>query len=165
MVVPDFVQKQWELDQVINLRGVAVDMALADGAICLGQTVKAQLLEEARQISGLENPNSVPQLLKWVQEETGEEVNDLQKATVSDLLDKGLSSGAARRMLELRKELGKTSTTKYNAVETCVCADGRVRGLLQFYGANRTGREAGRLVQVQNLPHDVTPQQTPPGNW
>lgn len=157
VVVPDFIQKQWELDQVINLRGVAVDMALADGAICLGQTVKAQLLEEARQISGLENPNSVPQLLKWVQEETGEEVNDLRKATVADLLDKGLSSGTARRMLELRKELGKTSTTKYNAVETCVCADGRVRGLLQFYGANRTGREAGRLVQVQNLPHDVIP--------
>ena len=155
--VPADVQRQWELDQLINLRGVAVDMELADSAIYLGETVKAELIEEARQISGLENPNSVTQLTKWLQEETGEELADLRKDTVSDLLGKGLSSDAARRMLEIRRELGKTSTKKYNAVETCVCADGRIRGLLQFYGANRTGREAGRLVQVQNLPHDVVP--------
>ena len=155
--VPADVQRQWELDQLINLRGVAVDMELADSAIYLGETVKAELIEEARQISGLENPNSVAQLTKWLQEETGEELSDLRKDTVSDLLGKELPSDAARRMLEIRRELGKTSTKKYNAVETCVCADGRIRGLLQFYGANRTGREAGRLVQVQNLPHDVVP--------
>lgn len=97
------------------------------------------------------------QLVKWLQAETGEKLADLRKDTVSDLLGRDLPSSAARRMLEIRKELGKTSTKKYNAVEACVCADGRVRGLLQFYGANRTGREAGRLVQVQNLPHDVVP--------
>lgn len=155
--VPEAVQRQWVLDQIINLRGVAVDMELADSAIYLGEAVRIQLTEEARQISGLENPNSVAQLAKWLQKETGEDLPDLRKDTVSDLLSKGLSSEAARRMLEIRKELGKTSTKKYNAVETGVCADGRVRGLLQFYGANRTGREAGRLVQVQNLPHDVVP--------
>ena len=157
VAVPEDVQRQWVLDQIINLRGVAVDMELADGAIYLGETVKAQLLEEARRISGLENPNSVAQLTKWLSEEMDEDVPDLRKDTVSDLLAKELPSGTARRMLEIRRELGKTSTKKYNAVESCVCADGRVRGLLQFYGANRTGREAGRLVQVQNLPHDVVP--------
>lgn len=157
VAVPETVQRQWELDQLINLRGVAVDMNLADGAIYLGETVKNQLLDEARRISGLENPNSVAQLTKWLQEETGEDLTDLRKDTVTDLLGKELPSEDARRMLEIRKELGKTSTKKYNAVETCVCADNRIRGLLQFYGANRTGREAGRLVQVQNLPHDVVP--------
>ena len=161
VVVPETVQRQWELDQLINLRGVAVDMDLADGAIYLGETVKNQLLDEARRISGLENPNSVAQLTKWLQEETGEDLTDLRKDTVTDLLGKELPSEDARRMLEIRKELGKTSTKKYNAVETCVCADNRIRGLLQFYGANRTGREAGRLVQVQNLPHDVVPATSP----
>lgn len=155
--VPVETQQQWVMDQIINLRGVAVDMELADSAIYLGQTVQEQLTAEARELSGLQNPNSVAQLTKWLQEETGEDLTDLRKDTVSDLLGKDLPSDAARRMLEIRKELGKTSTKKYNAVETCVCADGRIRGLLQFYGASRTGREAGRLVQVQNLPHDVVP--------
>lgn len=155
--VPAETQQQWGMDQIINLRGVAVDMELADSAIYLGQTVQEQLTAEARELSGLQNPNSVAQLTKWLQEETGEDLADLRKDTVSDLLGKELPSDAARRMLEIRKELGKTSTKKYNAVEACVCADGRIRGLLQFYGANRTGREAGRLVQVQNLPHDVVP--------
>lgn len=155
--VPAEVRQQWVMDQIINLRGVAVDMELADSAIYLGQTVQEQLTAEARKLSGLQNPNSVAQLTKWLQTETGEDLTDLRKDTVSDLLGKDLPSDAARRMLEIRKELGKTSTKKYNAVEACVCADGRIRGLLQFYGANRTGREAGRLVQVQNLPHDVVP--------
>lgn len=155
--VPAETQQQWVMDQIINLRGVAVDMELADSAIYLGQTVQEQLTAEARELSGLQNPNSVAQLTKWLQEETGEDLTDLRKDTVSDLLGKDLPSDAARRMLEIRKELGKTSTKKYNAVEVCVCADGRIRGLLQFYGASRTGREAGRLVQVQNLPHDVVP--------
>lgn len=155
--VPAETQQQWVMDQIINLRGVAVDMELADSAIYLGQTVQEQLTAEARELSGLQNPNSVAQLTKWLQEETGEDLTDLRKDTVSDLLGKDLPSDAARRMLEIRKELGKTSTKKYNAVEACVCADGRIRGLLQFYGASRTGREAGRLVQVQNLPHDVVP--------
>ena len=158
--VPDAVQKQWELDQIINLRGVEVDMKLADGAIRLGEETRETLLEEARRISGIDNPNSVSQLAKWLEKEIGEEVPKLRKEDVKDLLDRDLPSEAAARMLEIRMELGKTSTKKYNAVEACVCADGRVRGLLQFYGANRTGREAGRLVQVQNLPHDVIPGTT-----
>ena len=155
--VPAEVQRQWVMDQIINLRGVAADMDLADSAIYLGKTVQDQLTAEAREISGLENPNSVAQLTKWLQSETGEDLTDLRKETVSDLLGKDLPSDDARRILEIRKELGKTSTKKYNSVEACACADGRIRGLMQFYGANRTGREAGRLVQVQNLPHDVVP--------
>lgn len=150
--VPDEVQAQWVTDQTINARGVAVDLALVDGALELGATVRERLTAEAVGLSGLDNPNSVAQLTKWLEAETGEEVANLQKNTVKDLLGKELESAAARRMLEIRQELGKTSTKKYNALETCVCADGRVRGLLQFYGANRTGRWAGRLVQVQNLP-------------
>lgn len=155
--VPEEVQRQWVMDQVINLRGVAVDLPLMEGALWCGNTVRADLVAEATQISGLDNPNSVSQLTSWLQEETGEELGDLRKDTVKDLLAKGVPSESATRMLEIRQELGKTSTKKYDALETCVCADGRVRGLLQFYGANRTGREAGRLVQVQNLPHDVVP--------
>lgn len=155
--VPDAVQKQWELDQAINLRGVAVDLGLMDGAICVGTSVHDALLKEAQQISGLDNPNSVAQLTKWLEEETGEAVADLRKDTVSDLLATGVSSDNAARMLEIRQELGKASIKKYAAMETAVCADGRLRGMMQFYGANRTGREAGRLVQVQNLPHDTIP--------
>lgn len=150
--VPDAVQAQWVTDQIINLRGVAIDREMVEGALDLDTAVRKDYLQEAAELSGLENPNSVAQLTKWLQEETGEEVSDLKKTTVSDLLDKELSSDAARRMLEIRQELGKTSNKKYNAIETAVCADGRVRGLLQFYGANRTGRWAGRIVQPQNLP-------------
>lgn len=150
--VPRDVQRQWELDQIINLRGVVVDQELVEGALWCGGTVRQQLMTEAMALSGLDNPNSVAQLTTWLEKETGEELTDLRKDTVSGLLEKGMPSDAATRMLEIRQELGKTSTTKYNALETCVCSDGRVRGLLQFYGANRTGREAGRLVQVQNLP-------------
>ncbi len=154
--VPDFVQKQWETDLIINARGVAVDMELVDGALSLGATVRQNLMTEAMQLSGLNNPNSVAQLTEWLQEETGEELADLRKDTVARLLKEDNNSAKVRRMLEIRQELGKTSTKKYDAIEAAVCADGRVRGLLQFYGANRTGRWAGRLVQVQNLPRTYT---------
>ncbi len=154
--VPDFVQKQWETDLIINARGVAVDMELVDGALSLGATVRQNLMTEAMQLSGLNNPNSVAQLSEWLQEETGEELADLRKDTVARLLKEDNNSAKVRRMLEIRQELGKTSTKKYDAIEAAVCADGRVRGLLQFYGANRTGRWAGRLVQVQNLPRTYT---------
>lgn len=150
--VPSEVQAQWVVDQIINTRGVAVDMELVEGALWCGDTVRRQYVTEATALSGLENPNSVAQLTKWLETETGEEIGNLRKETVADLLGKDIGSDAARRMLEIRQDLGKTSTKKYNAVDACVCTDGRVRGLLQFYGANRTGREAGRLVQVQNLP-------------
>ena len=154
--VPDFVQKQWETDLIINARGVAVDMELVGGALYLGATVRQNLMTEAMQLSGLNNPNSVAQLSEWLQEETGEELADLRKDTVARLLKEDNNSARVRRMLEIRQELGKTSTQNYDAIEAAVCADGRVRGLLQFYGANRTGRWAGRLVQVQNLPRTYT---------
>lgn len=154
--VPDFVQKQWETDLIINARGVAVDMELVGGALSLGATVRQNLMTEAMQLSGLNNPNSVAQLTRWLEEETGEELADLRKDTVARLLKEENNSAKVRRMLEIRQELGKTSTKKYDAIEAAVCPDGRVRGLLQFYGANRTGRWAGRLVQVQNLPRTYT---------
>ena len=152
MPVPDFVQKQWETDLLINSRGVAVDMDLTHGALKIGNQVKSDLMAEAVTLSQLQNPNSLQQLKRWLSEETGEEIDTLNKETVSNLLGNKGNSRSVNRMLEIRQELGKTSTKKYDAIEACVCPDGRVRGLLQFYGANRTGRWAGRLVQVQNLP-------------
>lgn len=154
--VPDFVQKEWETDLVINSRGVAVDMGMVEGALELGNTVRNTLMEEARQLSGLQNPNSVAQLTDWLEKETEEEIKSLNKDTVAKMLARDDNSPEVQRMLEIRQELGKTSTKKYDAIEQAVCSDGRVRGLLQFYGANRTGRWAGRLVQVQNLPRTYT---------
>lgn len=154
--VPGWVQRQWETDLTINARGVAVDMELVSGALALGDEVRQQLTAEAVQISGLQNPNSVGQLTGWLESEMGEELADLRKDTVAHLLGRDTNSPQVQRMLEIRQELGKTSTKKYNAIETAVCKDQRVRGLLQFYGANRTGRWAGRLVQVQNLPRTYT---------
>ncbi|MBQ9838655.1 MAG: hypothetical protein IJO56_04065 [Oscillospiraceae bacterium] len=154
--VPDFVQKQWETDLIINDRGVAVDMDFVHGALELGATVSTSLKEEAIQLSGLYNPNSVKQLAQWLEEQTGEEITNLRKETVSSLLNRDANSDEVNRMLAIRQELGKTSMKKYDAIEECVCPDGRVRGLLQYYGANRTGRWAGRLVQVQNLPRTYT---------
>lgn len=154
--VPDFVQKEWETDLVINSRGVAIDMGMVEGALELGATVRNTLTTEAVKISGLNNPNSVKQLASWLESETGEEINGLRKDTVAKMLARDDNSPEVQRMLEIRQELGKTSTKKYDAIEQAVCQDGRVRGLLQFYGANRTGRWAGRLVQVQNLPRTYT---------
>lgn len=156
IVVPDFVQKEWETDLIINARGVAVDMDMVHGALDIGATVKQNLTREAMQISGLDNPNSIAQLSGWLENETEEEVQNLTKATVSQMLQREDNSPEVQRMLEIRQELGKTSTKKYDAILNAVCDDGRVRGLLQFYGANRTGRWAGRLVQVQNLPRTYT---------
>lgn len=164
--VPDFVQKQWETDLRINARGVCVDQEFTRAALTVGEAVKSELTKEAIEISGLDNPNSIKQLTEWLNGEAVMEydsetdtyitIKNLRKETVSDLLGKDNITGNTRRMLEIRQELGKTSTKKYDAIENCVCSDGRVRGLLQFYGANRTGRWAGRLVQVQNLPRTYT---------
>ena len=154
--IPDFVQKEWETDLIINSRGVAIDMGMVEGALELGATVRNTLTTEAVKISGLSNPNSVKQLASWLESETGEEINGLRKDTVAKMLARDDNSPEVQRMLEIRQELGKTSTKKYDAIEQAVCQDGRVRGLLQFYGANRTGRWAGRLVQVQNLPRTYT---------
>lgn len=162
--IPDFVQKQWETDLVINSRGVTVDIPFVEGALSIGDEVKDALMQEAAELTSLANPNSVSQLKDWLNAEInkdndGEEetrIEGLNKDTVKALLAKDGNSPEVQRVLEIRQELGKTSTKKYNAIQACVCPDGRVRGLLQFYGANRTGRWAGRLVQVQNLPRTYT---------
>ena len=154
--VPAEVQKQWETDLIINARGVAVDMDFVHGALEMCDTVRTELTDEAVKISGLYNPNSVRQLSQWLSEETGTDVSNLRKETVAEMLGRDDNSAEVNRMLEIRQELGKTSTKKYDAIEEAVCSDGRVRGLLQYYGANRTGRWAGRLVQVQNLPRTYT---------
>lgn len=156
--VPDEIEKQWQTDLIINARGVAVDMELVHGALQIGNNTREKLMREAIQITGLENPNSIAQLSRWLETETNEAVPDLRKDTVAALLEGQVVTGDAGRMLEIRQELGKTSTKKYDAIEAAVCSDGRVRGLLQFYGANRTGRWAGRLVQVQNLPRTYLEQ-------
>lgn len=155
--VPAFVQKQWETDLMMNARGVAADMEMVSGALVIGATVKSQLMAEARQLSGLDNPNSIKQLAQWLTDATDSdaEITSVTKETVATML-KQPQPANVQRMLEIRQELGKTSTKKYDALETCIADDGRVRGLLQFYGANRTGRWAGRLVQVQNLPRTYT---------
>lgn len=149
--VPDQEWQLWHLDQRINARGLACDLHMVHGALEIDERITGELKTEAIKLTGLDNPKSVQQLTKWLEEEMGEEVENLQKGTVSKLVEK-LDEGKARRVLEIRQELSKTSTKKYKAMETVACEDGRIRGLLQFYGANRTGRWAGRLVQIHNLP-------------
>jgi DNA polymerase bacteriophage-type len=149
--VPGEIQNEWELDMRINSYGVRLDMDLVAGAIHCAEKTAAELEDEAIRLTGLDNPKSVAQLRKWLEEETDEEVADLRKETVSTLLAGEIGQDKVRRVLELRQELGKTSITKYTAMENAVCGDGRARGLIQFYGSH-TGRWAGRLIQVQNLP-------------
>lgn len=148
--VPDQEWRLWQLDQRINARGIACDIELVVGALAVDQQITRELMSEAVQLSGLDNPKSVQQLKKWLTEEIGEEVEDLRKDTVSGLIET-VEEGRAKRVLEIRRELSKTSVKKYQSMQTVACEDVRVRGLLQFYGANRTGRWAGRLVQVHNL--------------
>lgn len=151
--VPQEEQELWVLDQKINAYGVKIDTGLVRGALNINDIITAELTEEAVQVTGLDNPNSAAQLGKWLKEKTGQDIENLQKGTVSELIG-SLEDKEAVRVLEIRQELAKTSIKKYVAMEEAICPDGRVRGLLQFYGANRTGRWAGRLVQVQNLPRN-----------
>lgn len=150
--VPEGIQRQWELDMRINACGVRLDMDLVAGAIYCSDAVNAELLSEAVSITGLENPKSVAQLKKWLESETDTEIESLDKTAVEKLLGENDRQGNVRRVLQLRQELSRSSVKKYAAMESAVCSDGRARGLIQFYGANRTGRWAGRLIQVQNLP-------------
>lgn len=151
--VPEKEQRLWELDLQMNATGAAIDLELVQGALAVDEVSAAELMAEAKEITGLDNPKSVAQLSKWLETETGEEVENLRKGTVADLIGT-LDEGKAKRMMEIRLELAKASVKKYDAMQNAVCDDGRVRGLLQFYGANRTGRWAGRLVQIQNLPRN-----------
>ena len=150
--VPEWERKVWALDARINERGVLVDQELAESAIAVDEAFKEEHTAEMQKLTHLDNPNSVAQLKEWL-EGVGVSVDSLDKATVSDLRS-SVPDPTTRRVLELRQLLGKTSTKKYEAMTLSACADSRVRGLLQYYGAGRTGRWAGRLVQVQNLPQN-----------
>ncbi len=151
--VPDTVQREWELDAKINEHGVRIDKELVNGALACWSNVSNALIREAKQLTGLSNPNSPAQLTGWLQAMLGKEIPDLTKSTVTDLLADESLEPDVHRVLEIRQELSKTSVKKYDAMKNAMCDDQRARGLLQFYGA-RTGRWAGRLVQVQNLPRN-----------
>ena len=142
------------LDQRINDRGVLVDLQLAEEAIKLSKTQTAVATEQAYELTGLENPNSITQLKSWLSD-NGIEVDSLTKKSVKELADN--TDGDVREMLQLRLLLAKTSVKKYEAVTRAVCSDNRIRGLLRFYGANRTGRWSGNILQPQNLPQNHLP--------
>ena len=151
--IPVFEKELYWLDQIINDRGVLLDMAFVTNAIHMDAKVKGRLTTEAVDLTGLENPNSPAQLKQWIGNEMDQEVNSLTKTAIPELME-ATDSEDVTRVLEIRQEMAKTSVKKYEAMSNAVCSDNRVRGLLQFYGANRTGRWAGRLVQVQNLPQN-----------
>lgn len=151
---PVFDEVLYVADQEINDRGVLIDRELVDNAADFDDKYKAQLLAEAQNLSGLENPNSAAQLKAWLKEETHLSVDGLNKNNLDDIEASMKYWPKARRVLAIRREMAKTSNKKYEAMQNCVCDDGRIHGLLQFYGASRTGRWAGRLVQVQNLPQN-----------
>lgn len=143
----------WNLDQRMNDRGVLLDRHLIENAISIDAINKERLMKEAIELTGLPNPNSVSQLKEWLTDDTTTEPIRLTKEGIPLLL-LNTKNPVITRILTIRQELSKTSVKKYTAMLNGVCADGRLRGLLQFYGANRTGRWAGRLVQVQNLPRN-----------
>lgn len=151
--VPEEEWKQWRMDVMMNAFGVKVDTDLVQGALTIDAVSTQELTEEAVRITGLSNPNSPAQLLGRLEQE-GVALPNLQKATVAEMLEKEDIPNRVRRVLEIRQQLGKTSVKKYAAMAAAKCGDDRIRGLTQFYGANRTGRWAGRLVQIQNLPRN-----------
>lgn len=154
--VLDSEKELWDLDQEINDRGVAVDLTLIEHAIECDKQFTEKNKKKAIALTGLDNPNSPTQIKKWVGEKLGHEVTSLTKDSIPELIKEAEELGINEviEMLKLRQLMGKTSVKKYQAMKEARCADGRVHGLLQFYGANRTGRWAGRLVQVQNLPQN-----------
>ena len=141
----------WSIDQRINDRGIEIDPVLVANAVNMNDIYTDKLEVEAIKLTGLSNPNSLQQLKEWFKKAEGLDIVDLKKQTIPELLE-DVQSDTARRVLEIRQELSKTSVKKYHAMWEGKCKDNRLRGLLQFYGAGRTGRWAGRLVQVQNLP-------------
>lgn len=151
--VPRSEQVIWAISDEANAAGVEVDFDLVKGAIAINDLLTEEQVERAKEISGLDNPNSVAQILPWLQKYFPE-IDNVRKATVADLLTRDDLPDEVREFLELRQELSKTSLKKYDSMIDCACEDHRMRGLLQCYGANRTGRWAGRLVQVQNLPRN-----------
>lgn len=152
--VPDFVWEEYHLDQEINDRGIQLDLPLVHNAIRIGDCAKQHLTEKLCELTGLENPNSVQRMKGWLKSH-GVEIESLGKKEVQELIDK--VSPEIREVLLLRQQTSKSSVKKYTAMQNAVCSDGRARGMFQFYGANRTGREAGRIIQLQNLPQNHIP--------
>lgn len=152
--VPDFVWDEYHQDQIINDRGIGIDVDFVKAAIAIDEESKAKIQKELKELTGLENPNSVLQMVGWLREH-GVTTDSLDKKAVKELL-KTVDEKTAK-VLKLRQQAAKSSVSKYQAMMNCVCKDGRARGMFQFYGANRTGRWAGRLVQLQNLPQNHLP--------
>ena len=149
--VPDSVWKEYHLDQEINDRGVGLDMELVRQAIQMDGRSRSELTQAMKELTSLDNPNSVQQMKQWLAD-NGVETDTLGKKAVAELLK--TAPPELQKVLTLRQQLAKSSVKKYQAMETAVCADGRARGMFQFYGANRTGRWAGRIIQMQNLPQN-----------
>lgn len=154
--IPEFERQLYILDQHINDRGILVDMELAKSAIYCDQKYTEELTSIAQELTGLENPNSVTQLRNWIYERTGEQCESLAKDTIEPLLTKYKAFSDITEVLQIRQKLSKTSVKKYYAMLNCAMKDNRVRGTFQFYGASRTGRWAGRLLQLQNLSKNHT---------
>ena len=152
--VPDFIWEEYCLDQEINDRGIALDMEVVTNAISANERSKNNLMAEMKELTGLENPNSVQQMKQWLLDRDLE-TDSLDKKAVAGLLK--TVEEPLRSVLTLRQQLAKSSVKKYQAMENAVCKDGRARGMFQFYGANRSGRWAGRLIQLQNLPQNHMP--------
>ncbi|RGM76991.1 hypothetical protein DXB92_12460 [Ruminococcus sp. OM06-36AC] len=155
--VPDFLWKEFYLDQEINDRGILVDMQLADKAIGLDAKAKEELTAEVQKLTGVENPNSVYQLLDWL-ETQGYKSDSLGKTQVLELIK--TAKEPVKSVLQMRLQLSKSSVKKYTAMKNTACSDNRARGMFSFYGASRTGRWAGRNVQLQNLPQNHLPDLT-----
>lgn len=152
--VPDFVWDEYHLDQEINDRGIALDMAVVENAIAFDAKSKAELAEKMQKLTDLDNPNSVVQMKQWLLD-NGLEMDSLGKKEVAQAV-----KTAPKELVEvllLRQQLSKSSVKKYQAMQNAVCEDGRARGMFQFYGANRSGRWAGRMIQLQNLPQNHMP--------
>ena len=149
--VPDGVWEEYHLDQEINDRGVGLDMKLVRQAIQMDGRSRSELTQAMKELTSLDNPNSVQQMKQWLAD-NGVETDTLGKKAVAELLK--TAPPQLQKVLTLRQQLAKSSVKKYQAMEIAVCADGRARGMFQFYGANRTGRWAGRIIQMQNLPQN-----------
>ncbi|RRC99081.1 DNA polymerase [Prevotella sp. OH937_COT-195] len=154
LTAPTFDEELYTADQEINDRGVMIDRVLVDAAARFDDEYKAKLLAEAQQLTRMENPNSPTQIKEYLSRTTGFTIQSLNKKNLDDLESQLKYWAKAQKVLAIRREMGKTSNKKYSAMQNCVCNDGRIHGLLQFCGAARTGRWAGRLVQVQNLPQN-----------
>lgn len=152
--VPDFVWEEYHLDQKINDRGIGIDMQLVEHAIAFDELSKTEIAEQMKTMTDLDNPNSVVQMKQWLSN-NGLETDTLGKKAVNEMIKTAPDDLA--QVLSLRQQLAKSSVKKYQAMQNAVCEDGRARGMFQFYGGNRTGRWAGRIIQLQNLPQNHMP--------